>query len=71
VRYQVIAIAAGLGVGGVFWIVWDYINHLRRQIGAMHERIGELQGRNDELILALEDRRDSAQIDEAIRKGKM
>ncbi len=70
-RFQVIAILVGLGVGGLFWLVWDYIGHLRRQIGALQYQVRELQAHNDELVLALEDRADAARIDEAIRKGRI
>ncbi len=68
-RFQVLALLFGLGAGGVFWLVWDYINHLRRHIRALQARVQELEAHNDELVLALQDRADAARIDEAIRKG--
>ena len=70
-RAQILFLLFGLGFGGVFWLVWDYINHLRRQIWGLQARIGELEAQNADLILALEDRADAARIDEAIRKGRL
>jgi hypothetical protein len=61
----------GVGFGGVFWFVLDYIRHLRRQIALLRSRLVELEGHNAELVLALEDRADAARIDEAIRKGRL
>lgn len=60
----------GVGFGGLFWLVWDYIRHLRRQLIGMQDRVRELEAKNAELILALEERRDMLQIDEAIRRGR-
>ncbi len=61
----------GVGFGGVFWFVLDYIRHLRRQIALLQARLLELEDHNAELVLALEDRADAARIDEAIRKGRL
>lgn len=61
----------GVGFGGVFWFVLDYIRHLRRQIALLQSRLVELEDHNAELVLALEDRADAARIDEAIRKGRL
>lgn len=61
----------GVGCGGLLWLAWDYVTHLRRQMALMRERIAELEERNAELVLALEDRRDVARIDEAIRRGRL
>ncbi|MDQ3328443.1 MAG: hypothetical protein M3506_07980 [Chloroflexota bacterium] len=61
----------GIGFGGVFWFVFDYIRHLRRQLVLMQIRLVELEDHNAELVLALEDRADAARIDEAIRKGRL
>jgi hypothetical protein len=61
----------GVGFGGVFWYVVDYIQRLRQHIRLMQERIRELEGRNAELVLALEDRLDAQRIDEAIRRGRL
>lgn len=61
----------GVGFGGIFWLVWDYIRHLRDQLVVMHARIQELEARNAELVLALEERHDIARIDEAIRRGRL
>ncbi len=60
----------GVGLGGLFWLGWDYIRHLRRQLIGMQDRVRELEAKNAELILALEERRDMLQIDEAIRRGR-
>lgn len=70
-KFAILALVFGIGVGGVFWLVWDYILFLRRQIGSLQGRVRELEARNDELVLALEDRADVARIDEAIRKGRL
>lgn len=67
----ILALLVGLGGGGAFWLIWDYINHLRRQIAGLHRTVDELRAHNDELVLALEDRADAARIDEAIRKGRL
>lgn len=61
----------GLGAGGVFWFVWDYVRTLRAQVRALESNVRELEDRNAELVLALEDRRDAAAIDEAIRRGRL
>ncbi len=61
----------GVGFGGIFWYVFDYIQRLRRHIALMQERIRELEDHNAELVLALEDRVDVAHIDEAIRRGRI
>ncbi len=61
----------GVGFGGVFWFVLDYIRHLRRQIALLQARMAELEDLNAEFVLALEDRADAARIDEAIRKGRL
>lgn len=68
-KFQILALVIGVGGGGVVWLVWDYIMHLRRAVRWWQERAKELEARNDELVLALEDRAESARIDEAIRKG--
>ncbi|MDQ3855317.1 MAG: hypothetical protein M3281_02855 [Chloroflexota bacterium] len=68
-KVQVLAALFGLGAGGVVWLVWDYINHLKRSIRALQIRVQELEAHNDELVLVLQDRADAARIDEAIRKG--
>lgn len=61
----------GVGFGGIFWLVWDYIRRLRDQLVVMQTRIRELEARNAELVLALEERHDIARIDEAIRRGRL
>ncbi len=61
----------GVGFGGVFWFVLDYIRHLRRQLALLRAQTVALEDHNAELVLALEDRADVARIDEAIRKGRL
>ena len=70
-KAQVLAfLVFGLGGGGIFWLVWDYIWQLRRQMHTLRQQVRELESRNSELILALEDRAEAARLDEAIRKGR-
>ena len=61
----------GVGAGGLLWFVLDYIRHLRAQLARLQRQLRELEDRNAELVLALEDRRDAAEIDKAIRQGRI
>ena len=61
----------GVGAGGLLWFVLDYVRHLRGQIALLRRQVRELEDRNAELVLALEDRRDAAEIDKAIRQGRI
>ena len=61
----------GVGAGGLLCFVLDYVRHLRGQIALLRRQVRELEDRNAELVLALEDRRDAAEIDKAIRQGRI